>query len=358
MRLPFRALSFVLATVLAWPCSVQAVHYYVSVATQPGTTDTWHECNSVVELALIVSAVDPTSSHQIKICLRDWESARAISNDLLRQWYGSGLNVVFGPAARDDYETDYIHHLIGRAEAIEDGCLAGPPALVKRAEPLPGFLERWGPANAFGSLRWLEGGDVSDYPGGPGWAAGRELKIIKRIPRRPPPVPSVGEVPTIAPPEPAPLPVGVTLGPIGIVLTYLYDYDLKGRPVLVPLGARDSRYQLSPRAFAVRYRIANVLVRLMQGGQPPPASLPPLSLSSSTTSSSSSSTTSSSRSQPVQGVLSPGLELASSVSSTLRTSSSASPSSGPASLGCSCCPGGNHIQGRRGGGSGAGSCAQ
>lgn len=169
MKFLLGAVSLLLVPLLAWPCSVHAVRYWVSVATEPGD-DVWRECNSVVELALIVEATDPTSSHQIKICVGDLSSALALNNGLLREWYGTGLNVVFGPPRNPERpgQVDvWLGSLIGRAEIIEEEYRRGPPALLASPVPHPLrniFTNVFGPRNAFASMWGLGGVDTRNLP--------------------------------------------------------------------------------------------------------------------------------------------------------------------------------------------------
>lgn len=350
MGLLLRTLSLLLATLLAWPCDVRA-DYFVAIAKQPLTEDDWIWCDHVDTLDDIVSNVDPTTAHQIKVCVGSGGEAAAITNDMLQRWYGSGLSVVFAyegpPTPAGPVPAEFLD-MVARAGGIEeryrkqlhDGVLLAPVQPLRLFNTPTGGRSLHGPAHAFTSVFGLAGMDLVMTPGGTGM--GPAAAFVRMI-----------NFPPIHPPQvvPLPLPTGQVEGAlVELVLKYLYSFDISGRTMFASQGPGATSYQFSPRAFGTRYEIAQWLFALLQMSQHHLqirlAALTPRPSSSSSSSSSS-----------LPAV--PGLHLAqggggpvavgsawwwpdSLRASPNASSSSSSSSSSAGHITCGCCGGGIH----------------
>jgi hypothetical protein len=236
-------------------CGALAQHrYHVAISSAPFDMNVWVECEGADALDAIVTSADPTV-HQVKICVGSEAAADAITDQMLHDWYGSGLNVVFSVLGSGPGGPRYAN-LMNRAvaferhatnEALRSGLVGAPPRPERRPNPF-GRAGMDGPLPAFGSPSGLQGFEMN-MPGGPALPAGAMFppRLIN--------FPAIG-APWVSPLPP--LPAGVR-GIAELMLAYAYGYDAFPQP-LRTLGADADRYQPSARVFPARYMFAVFVV--------------------------------------------------------------------------------------------------
>lgn len=248
-------LSIGLSLLLAWPCLALAMRFDVAISQAPLADDTFVRCDSLEACRDLVATASPAV--QVKIVVYDAMSANALNDELLFDWYATGLNVVFGYGGTlsNRAAVKALGDLLARADGLERSfslsCVRGGLVSDMAYNPEPDFSDSplhhmLGPRGGFASSPGLCGWDAMPHEP-------PHLRMVRHQARRV----ARGMFGPLRLVVPSPLP-GARDGLQPLMLRVLAFL-----PALPPPGDGVERYRVSGRAYGWRHFVAGLILDLL-----------------------------------------------------------------------------------------------